>query len=421
MTPKQAVRCLADLFPQGIALHYYDAMKSSILSLFVLTPLLAAQDEPVKSTITGNIFRPIKLEADDTRIRKLAVAEGYLVSVFARNLGAPRMMACTPDGKVYVTRRGDKGDVLLLEDRDKNGVAEEARTILKMPHVHGIAIKDDMAYLSTVREVYSVPIKVDGSFGEPIKLYDNLPDAGQHPNRTLGFSPDGKLFLSVGSTCNAALEPNAESATILELETNGGSRQIHASGLRNTIGFDWHPQSGKLYGMDHGIDWLGDDAQLEELNEIKPGRKYGWPFVYEEGKANLADDPREPTGMTWEEYAKACEPSVLAITAHSAPMALLFPSGKQFPPTFAGHALVTLHGSWNRGQPSGYSVARLIFEEDRPVKFVDFITGFYIDEERGQFGRPCGLVEWKDGSVLMSDDSGGVIYRIRHSGGLPAQ
>ena len=102
-------------------------------------------------------------------------------------------------------------------------------------------------------------------------------------------------------------------------------------------------------------------------------------------------------------------------------MALLFPSSKQFPPSFSGHALVTLHGSWNRGQPSGYSVARLIFEEGRPLKFVDFITGFYIDEERGQFGRPCGLVEWKDGSVLMSDDSGGVIYRIRHAGGLSGE
>ena len=380
----------------------------------LLATNVSAQDEPVTSTITGNIFRPVKLDATDTRIRALAVAEGFLVSVFARGLDAPRMMAVSPEGRVYVTRRGEEGDVVMLEDKDNDGTAEEPRTVLRLPHVHGIAIKEGTVFLATVRELYSASIKAGGTFGELKKLYGDLPDAGQHPNRTLGFSPDGTLFLSVGSTCNAAPEPNEESATLLEIMPEGG-RKIHASGLRNTIGFAWHPGTGKLYGMDHGIDWLGDDSQREELNEIKSGRKYGWPFVFEEGKPNLADDPQEHTGMTWEQYAAACEAPVLLATAHSAPMAMLFPSRKHFPDRFAGDALVTFHGSWNRGVPSGYSVGRLRFEEGRPVRCENFITGFFIDEERGQFGRPCGLVEWKDGSVLMSDDSGGVIYRIRNA------
>jgi len=383
-----------------------------LASILGLTASLSAQYKPTTASYQGNIFRPIKLDATDARIAKLKVADGFTVSVFARDLDAPRMMATTPEGNVYVTRRGEKGDVLLLTDKDGDGMAEEPRTVLQLPHVHGIAIRDNTVYLTTVREVYSAPIKEDGMFGELKKLYSDLPDAGQHPNRTLGFSPDGTLYLSVGSTCNAAPEPNKENATLIEIMKDGSGRKIFASGLRNTIGFAWHPETRRLYGMDHGIDWLGDDSQKEELNELKQGKQYGWPFVFEEGKPNPADNPLETTGLTWEAYASESEPSILTATAHSAPMAILFPSAKQFTGDFTGDALVTFHGSWNRGQASGYSVMRLRFDEGRPVKFENFITGFYIDEEKGQFGRPCGLVEWKDGTVLMSDDGDGLIYRI---------
>jgi glucose/arabinose dehydrogenase len=379
----------------------------------VFAAVEAKEEEAVTSSITGNIHRPAQVEATPERLAKLKIAKGFSIAVFARGLEAPRMMAPTPEGRLYVTRRGEKGGVMMLEDKEGDGSAGEAVEVLKLPHVHGIAIKEGRVYLSTVREIYSAPIEKDGRFGKLQKLYDDLPDAGQHPNRTLGFNPQGKLFLSVGSTCNAAPEPNPESATLLGIATDGSGRKIFASGLRNTIGFDWHPKTGKLYGMDHGIDWLGDDSQREELNELKEDKKYGWPFVFEEGKANLADNPKETTGMTWEEYAESCEPSVLSTTAHSAPMALLFPSGKSFPADFAGDALVTLHGSWNRGTPSGYSVVRLRFKDGKPQEFEDFATGFCDGKE--QFGRPCGLVEWKDGSILMSDDGGGLIYRISNS------
>ena len=389
-----------------------------IFSLLVVTgSATVLAREPVTSSITGNIFRPVPLEATDARIEKLKLAPGFELSVFARDLGAPRMMANGPGGRVYVTRRGERGDLLILEDLDMDGVAESSRTILKLPHVHGIAVKGDTLYLACIREVYSTRIAEDGNLGSLKKLYDDLPDAGQHPNRTIAFSPQGELFLSVGSSTNSAPEPNEESATLLRINPAGGERMIFAKGLRNTIGFAWHPKTGKLYGMDHGIDYLGDDIQKEELNEIKEGKNHGWPFVYEEGKANLEDDPEETTGMTWEEYAKTCEPSVLTATAHSAPMALLFPSAKQFPADFRGDALVTFHGSWNRAKPSGYSVMRLRFKNGEPSGFEDFLTGFI--EGSGQFGRPCGLLEWQDGSVLVSDDGAGMIYRITAAGPRP--
>lgn len=398
-----------------VELHLITNMKHlKLLPLFALVAGLRAESEPFTAKVEGSIFRPAQLETSERRMANLKVAEGYTITVFARGLKQPRMMATTPDGRVYVTRRGDDGEVLMLADKNNDGLAEEPVSVLKLPHVHGIAIRDEKIYLATVREVYSAPLQADGSIGELTTLYKDLPDAGQHPNRTLRFGPSGTLYLSVGSTCNAALEPNPESATMIELKPDGSGRKIYATGLRNTIGFDWHPGTLRLYGMDHGIDWLGDDTQLEELNELKPGKNYGWPFVFEDGKPNPGDDPKEKTGMTWEEHAKTCEPSLLGTTAHSAPMALLFPSDKHFPADFKGDALVTLHGSWNRGEPSGYKVVRLRFENDEPVKFEDFVTGFYVPSEKGQFGRPCGLAEWNDGTILMSDDAGGVIYRIWH-------
>jgi glucose/arabinose dehydrogenase len=367
------------------------------------------------TAVSAHVFRPPPVPPTEARMAGLKVADGFTLTVFARGLGAPRMLAVTPDGKVYVTRRGENGDVLLLRDTDGDGVAEAPRTVLRLPHVHGIAIRDGTVYLAAIREIYSAPIQEDGGFGELTKLYDDLPDAGQHPNRTLAFSPSGKLFLSVGSTCNAAPEPNPESATLLEIATDGSGRRIHASGLRNTIGFAWQPQTLRLYGLDHGIDWLGDQTQREELNELKEGKDYGWPFVFENGKPNPARDPRLHNGRSWAEHAAACEPCVLSHDAHSAPMALLFPSERHFPASFHGDALATFHGSWNRGEPSGYSVMRLRFRDGEAVRFEDFITGFYLQGDRTQFGRPCGLAEWNDGTVLMSDDGGGVIYRIWHS------
>lgn len=375
---------------------------------------LGAQGEkpqPTVATVEGHIFRPAKLDATPAMIRSLKVADGFKVSVYAEGLQAPRMMALAPGGGIYVTRRAPFNDVHLIRTADGGGQVKTK--LVTLPDVHGIAVRDGKVYLAAVRDLYVADISGDGTFSAPRKICDDLPDAGQHPNRTLEFSPEGELFLSVGSTCNDAPEPNKESATMLKVSLDGKTREVYATGLRNTIGFAWHPVNKKLYGMDHGIDWLGDDSQREELNELKPGAKYGWPFVFEDGKPNLARDPAETTGKTRKEYAAECESPVGTYTAHSAPMALLFPSVKFFPGDAEGDGLVTLHGSWNRGTASGYEVVRVKLDADSgKATFSPFLSGFFVKEEKGQFGRPCDLIEDTDGSLLMSDDSGGRIYRI---------
>ncbi len=367
---------------------------------------------PVQAAMVGHVFRPEQKEPTPELISQLKLPPGFEISVFAKGLERPRMMAVGPNGDVYVTRRDPHNDVLRLSDKDGDGKAEAVETVIKQKHSHGIAIRDGYLYLAAVRELFRAPLKEDGGVGKLETIFDDLPDAGQHPNRTIRFGPDGKAYLSVGSTCNACAETNDENATLLQVNLEDKSRRIFASGLRNTIGFDWHPETGDLYGMDHGIDWLGDEEQPEELNLIQEGKKYGWPYVYANGKPNPADLP--PKGKTWDEWAKESVDPVLLYEAHAAPMDLVFYRGDQFPEEFRNSAFVTFHGSWNKKKPSGYNVAVLKFEKGKPVKFVDFITGFLIDDNKARFGRPCGLVLAKDGSLLMSDDDGGVVYRITY-------
>ena len=254
-------------------------------------------------------------------------------------------------------------------------------------------------------------LKPDGSAEELKELITDLPDGGQHPNRTIAFGPDGMMYISIGSTCNACAETNDESATILRADPDGNERKVFAKGLRNTIGFDWEPSTGDLYGMDHGIDWLGDDEQKEELNKISEGADYGWPYIYSDGNYNKADEPKN---MSWEEYAaKSTEPEMLFV-AHSAPMAFQFYEGEMFPEEYRNSALVTFRGSWNRKPASGYKVMKVDFENGSPVNSEDFVTGFLTDDGSAHFARLVGLVEMPDGAVLVSDDTNGVIYRISY-------
>ena len=178
----------------------------------------------------------------------------------------------------------------MLRDIDGDGMADvHAVVASNIPDLHGIAIQNRRIYLVDVRNLYAGDLAADGSIASLTKILDDLPDAGQHPNRTFAFGPDGMLYLSVGSTCNACREPNPESATLLRLNPTALSqREIFAKGLRNTIGFDWHPGSGRLFGLDHGIDTLGDDVQYEELNEIVQGASYGWPYLYEDEQVHLS-------------------------------------------------------------------------------------------------------------------------------------
>jgi glucose/arabinose dehydrogenase len=200
---------------------------------------------------------------------------------------------------------------------------------------------------------------------------------------------------------------------MLQADADGKNRRIFAKGLRNTIGWDWHPTTRELWGMDHGSDWRGDEQPPEELNRVAEGRDYGWPFCFGAKQVDVFT-ARKPEGKTREQYCADTEGAVLTYTAHAAPMTLRFYRGTQFPAAYRTDAFVTFRGSWNREQPAGYKVTRLRFENNQPAGFEDFVTGFLSADGKSVFGRPVGLVELKDGSLLFTDDTNGVIYRVSH-------
>lgn len=371
--------------------------------------------------IVGHVLKPEKLEPTQELMDRLKLPEGFKLEVFADGLINPRVLAVSEDGTLYATRRS-VGDVIMLKDTDADGKADVVKTVASRPQMHGIAIDGDKVYLVTVHDIYVADIRRDGTFGELKRIVDDLPDAGQHADRTLAVGPDGMLYVSVGSTCNACDEPNPENATMLQVKPDGSARKIFASGLRNTIGFAFQPSTGALFGADHGIDWLGDDEQPEEINRIEQGKTYGWPYIFGNGGKNPQDQP--PAGISLDEWAKASVSPVLTYTAHAAPMQLAFYTGSQFPREYQGDAFLAMHGSWNRKPPSGYEVVRIRFDNGAPKSIEPFLTGFLTETGEGGFGysgRPFGIALAKDGSLFVGDDANGVIYRVAYAAAKTAE
>lgn len=357
----------------------------------------------------GVVLRPTELPFDAERLSDLSVPEGFEVKVFATPGGKTRMLAAH-GGAIYVTRP-QEGDVLRLEDSDANGVADVTTTVASgYPMVHGIAFDDDTVYLATAKELIRGTVGGDGSLGNLEVLFDNLPDGGQHPLRTLGIGPDGQLYLSVGSSCDACEETSPEHATVLRVSLEDFSRTVFASGLRNTIGFGWHPETDQLWGMDNGSDWRGGELPPEELNRIEQGGDYGWPYCYGDKQVDpiIADPPQ----TTKQAYCAATLSSVLENQAHEAPIGMAFYDHTAFPEEYRGNAFVAMHGSWNRIPATGYEVVRVVFEDGQPTGIEDFVTGFLDASGTATFGRPAGITVDEQGNLLFSDDSNGVIYRV---------
>jgi len=386
----------------------------SLLALSVCATQVNAQRgiPPKEVTKSLNVTKYAQvLDFKPEMLKLLKTPPGWQVSLAASGLGKPRMLYTSPQGNVYVTRR-DGGDVLMLQDKDGDNKFENLVTVVAdFKGVHGITMKDNWLYLCNSNEVRRYPVKPDGTLNLPAAeiLIKDLPDGGQHPNRTMDFGPDGQLYISVGSLCNDCKESDKETAVMLQVNPANWSRMIYASGLRNTIGFDWHPQTKEMWGIDNGGDTKGSEWPPEEVNRIIKGGDYGFPYAY--GKREVDKSREDPAGNTKEAVVKNTQPSVLELTAHMAPIAFTFFRGAaNIPQEWAGDGLVAWHGSWNAEKPVGFKVQRIHFENGVAVGAEDFLTGFLQDEAR--FGRPAGITVTKNGTVYISDDAGGNIYAI---------
>ncbi|RYG24952.1 YbhB/YbcL family Raf kinase inhibitor-like protein [bacterium] len=383
--------------------------------------LIPPQDpsRPTSATVTGNVLRPAMRAPTPELLEGLKAPEGFRIAPWAEGLENPRIVKVRPDGTVYITQRKAE-NVVMLRDTDGDGMADLQKEVMKAQDLHGLDFTKDgkWAFVIGIHKVWKAPVLTDGTFGPAKQIINGLPDAGQHPNRTLAVGPDNRLYISIGSTTNAAPERNPYNATMVVTDLEGKGKSIYASGLRNTIGFDWSPK-GQLYGWDHGSDWKGDDECREEINAIAQGKRYGWPFVYEDGKYDPEHMPLEK-GYTLERWREESTSPEATYTAHAAGMQLQFYRGAMFPKEYQGDAFVTLHGSWNRYPASGYEVVRVRFGEDGKPKAVEpFITGWVLNafsrREAQRFGRPCGLATMPDGSLLIGDDDQGMLYRVSYA------
>lgn len=390
------------------------------VALVAVSPAAAiVGDDDKPPVIQGYIFETTPEKPKPDLVGRLKVPEGYEVGVFASDLGNTRFIDVAPNGDVYVSREA-QGDVIRLRDTNGDGKADgPPEIVVRRSGLLGVTVHDDQLYFATATELFSAPIQADGSIGPATQIFKDLPGAGQHHTRHMKFGPDGMLYMGIGSTCNACAETSPENASILRINWAQKSRMIFASGLRHTIGFDWNPKTGEMWGWDQGIDWLGNDLQREEVNKIELGKRYGWPYVMEDGKEYPQDEP--PGDVSNQEWAKASENPVLMYTAHAAGMQILFhPGGGAMGDAFSGDAFATMRGSWNRKPAVGYELVRIHYENGEAKEIVPFVTGFLSEDGTSNYGRLCGLGLAKDGAILFSDDTNGVIYRLSRKGAAAA-
>lgn len=343
---------------------------------------------------------------------------GFSIEIFASNLATPRVLAWDERNKKLLVSVPSQGIVVALADRDGDGRAEERATLLKkLNHPHGLALMCEaercLLYVAEAHRVMAY--SYDGSpINAPGKLIAELPDGGRHVTRSLliaDIPAQGKrLLISVGSACDACEEKDTRRGTVLMTGLDGGEVTEFASGLRNAVFLARHPQTGEVWVTEMGRDFLGDNLPPDEINIVHEGKNYGWPFCY--GK-NVRDTRVVDRSGTERCTPSANEPSLIDLPAHSAPLGLAFVPSSTWPEAFHENLLVAFHGSWNRSEPTGYSIVRLAPDGNggySPLQ--EFASGWLI--KNGALGRPVDLV-FHDDALYVSDDKAGVIYRIRFS------
>ena len=341
----------------------------------------------------------------------LRMPEGFHMEVYGRVDNA-RSMAMSPDGTLFIGNKAN-GAVYALQDRNKDLKADTLYTIAKdlnMPN--GIAFKDGALYVAEINKLWRYDA-IEDHIDDPkaTLIYDDFPEDSHHGWKYISFGPDGKLYVPVGAPCNVCeTKDDTYYASIISMDADGTHRQVVAKGVRNTVGLTWHPVTGELWFTDNGRDLLGDDLPPCELNRLSAvGQHFGFPYCH----AGELLDPEFGKDKSCENYTSPA----LKLGPHIAPLGLKFYTGNMFPPAYKNKIIIPEHGSWNRSKNAGHTGHKLsLVTEENGVgtHYETFVDGFLNKSTNTAWGRPVDVLVLEDGSILISDDKSGTIYRMSY-------
>ena len=339
----------------------------------------------------------------------IQLPDGFEIEVWADDVPNARSLTRSPSGTIFVGTRSN-GRVYALPDANGDLVPDAVHVIasgLNMPN--GVAFRNGSLFVAEVNRILRFD-EIEANLTsppEPVVVRDDLPTETHHGWKFIAFGPDGKLYVPIGAPCNVCEQSDERFATICRMNPDGSEFEVYAHGIRNTVGFTWHPTSGDLWFTDNGRDWLGDDLPPDELNRADAaGLHFGFPYCH----AGTVLDPDFGQGRTCDEFT----PPARALGPHVAALGLRFYTGDSFPAEYQGQIFLAEHGSWNRSSKIGYQVSLVRLEGNEVVSYEPFATGWLRGDE--VTGRPVDLLVLPDGSLLVSDDAAGVIYRIRYAG-----
>ena len=369
-----------------------------------MTSCNGKKEEP-KETVSESVEEQI--DSTSLPIQNLNLPQGFKVSVFAEGIDGARSMAMGDEGTLFVGTRNEK-TVYALQDLDGDFKAEKVIVLdstLEVPN--GVAFNDGALYVAEVGRLLKYPNIEDNlsNLQKPEVIYDDYPTEFHHGWKYISFGPDGKLYVPVGAPCNICESEDERFASISRMDPDGTNREIFAKGVRNTVGFTWHPETKDFWFTDNGRDMMGDDIPPCELNKVSTvGEHFGYPYCH----GGTVKDPEFGDKHPCSDFI----PPVQALGAHVAPLAVKFYTGDMFPEEYKNYAFIAEHGSWNRSSKVGYKISMVKLDGDKAISYETFLDGWLDEESQKRFGRPVDILFLEDGSMLISDDFGDAIYRV---------
>ncbi len=392
------------------------SLPKSTLFLSLITVVLCCNHSSKETIATDtsasdNSFPAITETSAKLPLELIKLPKNFSISVYAEVEDA-RSMALSSSGTLFVGNRSED-KVYAIKDLDGDGRADKKWVIasgLNMPN--GVAIKDGNLYVAEVNRIHKFS-GIESKLASPGKaeiIYEKFPTEKHHGWKYIAFGPDGKLYVPVGAPCNICESKDPIYASITRMNPDGTGLEVFASGVRNTVGFAWHPETKNIWFTDNGRDMMGDDVPPCELNtSTKAGLHFGYPYCH----GGIIKDPEFGSKRPCSDFSQP----VQNLGAHVAPLGLKFYTGSMFPMEYINQIILAEHGSWNRSKKSGYKLSLVkVDKSGQALGYTTFASGWLDESTQKIWGRPVDVLVMPDGSMLVSDDQAGVIYRITYKG-----